>query len=204
VIDNVLMGTPYRKASPLFVVYIPDWTSSVSVRLEQTADLPNAIKKVEDVFKKHNPAYPFEYQFADVEFNKKYITITLISTLAKLFASLAILITGLGLFGLASFTAEQRTKEISIRKVMGASVSSLVALISKEFSWLVIIAFAISAPVAWWSLSSFLERYPYRIEFPWWALVAGGVTAFVFALLIVCTQALKAARSNPANSLRSE
>ncbi len=204
VIDNVLMGSPYRQASPLYVVYDPGWVSSITVRLEETADLPGAIKKVEEVFKKHNPAYPFEYQFADVAFNKKYTTINLISTLAKLFASLAILITGLGLFGLAAFTAEQRTKEIGIRKVMGASVSSLVALISKEFSWLVLIAFVISAPLSWWFLNSFLERYPYRIEFPWWALALAGSIALFFALVIVSTQALKAAMSNPANSLRSE
>jgi putative ABC transport system permease protein len=204
VIDNVLMGSPYKKASPMFVAYQPDWSSSVTLRLEETSDLAGAIKKIEEVFKKYNPAYPFEYQFADVQFNKKYATINLISTLATLFASLAILITGMGLFGLAAFTAEQRTKEIGIRKVMGASVSGLVALISKEFSLLVVISFAISAPVSWWALNSFLERYPYRIEFPWWTIVAAGVVALLFALAIVSTQALKAARSNPANSLRSE
>jgi putative ABC transport system permease protein len=204
IIDDVVMGTPFRKPSPLFVTYLPDWASAVTVRLEPTTDLQGSIKKVEDVFKKYNPAYPFEYTFVDEQFAKKFATINLISTLAKLFAILAILITGLGLFGLASFTAEQRTKEIGIRKVMGASVPGLVALISKEFSWLVIIAFGISAPVAWWTLTSFLERYPYRIEFPWWALAMAGGIALLFALVIVSTQALKAAMSNPANSLRSE
>jgi putative ABC transport system permease protein len=204
VIDNVTMGSPFRSASPMFITYVPDWASAVTVRLEPTADLQGAIKKVEAVFTKFNPAYPFEYTFVDEQFARKYTTITLIQTLSKLFAFLAILITGLGLFGLASFTAEQRTKEIGIRKVMGASVSGLVALISKEFSWLVLVAVLLSSPVAWWLLSSFLERYPYRIEFPWWAMVWAGVIALVFALLIVSTQALKAATSNPVNSLRSE
>jgi ABC-type antimicrobial peptide transport system permease subunit len=204
VIDNVLMGSPYRKPSPMFVAYQPGWASSVTVRLEETADITGPMKKVEDVFKKYNPAYPFEYQFVDEQFNKKYTTINLISTLANLFALLAILITGMGLFGLAAFTAEQRTKEIGIRKVMGASVSGLVALISKEFSFLVLISFVLSAPISWWFLSSFLERYPYRIDFPWWAIGVAGIVALVFALVIVSTQALKAATSNPANSLRSE
>lgn len=204
VIDNVLMGSPYRTASPMFVVYQPQWSNSVTLRLEETTDLPLAVKKIEEVFKKYNPAYPFTYQFADVQFNRKYTTINLISTLANLFAALAILITGLGLFGLAAFTAEQRTKEIGIRKVMGASVSSLVALISKEFSWLVAISFILAAPFSWWVLNSFLERYPYRIDFPWWAIGVAGATALIFALAIVSTQALKAATSNPANSLRSE
>ncbi len=204
IIDNVLMGSPYRKPGPMFVAYQPEWASSVTLRLEETADLPSAVKKIEDVFKKYNPAYPFDYQFADVQFNKKYTTINLISTLSTLFASLAILITGMGLFGLAAFTAEQRTKEIGIRKVMGASVPSLVTLISKEFSLLVAISFVFAVPFSWSTLSSFLERYPYRIDFPWWTVVVAGGTALLFALAIVSTQALKAATSNPASSLRSE
>jgi ABC-type antimicrobial peptide transport system permease subunit len=204
IIDNVTMGSPYRQASPLFVTYIPDWASAVTVRLEPTADLPGAIAKVESVFKKFNPAYPFEYTFVDEQFAKKFATINLISTLSKLFALLAIIITGLGLFGLASFTAEQRTKEIGIRKVLGASVTGLVSLISKEFSWLVIIAMLVSSPVAWYTLNSFLERYPYRIEFPWWSLLLAGGIALLFALLIVSMQAFKAASANPSKSLRSE
>jgi ABC-type antimicrobial peptide transport system permease subunit len=121
-----------------------------------------------------------------------------------MFALLAIVITGLGLFGLAAFTAEQRTKEIGIRKVMGASVAGLVSLISKDFTRLVLIAFIISAPISWWGMTSFLERYPYRIDFPWWSLFLSGIIALVYALLIVGFQALKAATSNPTTSLRSE
>jgi putative ABC transport system permease protein len=204
VIDNVTMGSPYQQATPMFVTYFPSWVTAITIRLEATNDIPDAIKKVEGVFKKYNPSYPFEYTFVDEEFSRKFSTITLISTLSKTFALLAIIITGLGLFGLASFTAEQRTKEIGIRKIMGASVTGLVTLISKEFSWLVILAFAIASPVAWWLLTTFLERYPYRIEFPWWVLVASGGIALVFALTIVGTQALKAATSNPVDSLRSE
>jgi ABC-type antimicrobial peptide transport system permease subunit len=118
---------------------------------------------------------------------------------------LAIVITGLGLFGLAAFTAEQRTKEIGIRKVMGASVSSLVGLISKDFSILVIIAFIVSSPVAWWVLNNLvLDRYKYRVDIPWWVFPVTGMIALVFALIIVSTQALRAAHANPATSLRND
>jgi ABC-type antimicrobial peptide transport system permease subunit len=124
--------------------------------------------------------------------------------LAGLFATLTIVITGLGLFGLAAFTAEQRTKEIGIRKVLGASVSSLVGLMSKDFSRLVLVSFTLSSPVAWWLLNKYLERYPIRTSIEWWIFVVTGIIALAFALAIVSTQALRAARANPVSSLRSE
>ena len=157
-----------------------------------------------DIETNFNPSYPFNYRFADLEFEKKFSTINLISRLSFIFAALAIIITCLGLFGLAAFTAEQRTKEIGIRKVMGATVSGLVLLITKDFSRMVVIAFTISAPLAWWALNIFLERYPYRISIPWWVLPLAGFMALMLTLVIVSTQALRAATSNPANSLRSE
>jgi putative ABC transport system permease protein len=204
IVDNVLMGSPDRPISPMFMVLQPDWVSAVSIRLEKTNDLPASLKKVESIFKKYNPAYPFQYAFADVEFQKKFTTITMTSQLASLFAGLAIVITGLGLFGLAAFTAEQRTKEIGIRKVMGASVTSLVSLMNKDFSRLVIIAFVVSAPMAWWLLNTFLERYPYRITIQWWVFPLTGLISLIFALVIVTTQSMRAARANPVNSLRNE
>jgi len=198
------MGSPDRQIGPMFIVLQPDWISAVSIRLDETKDVKASLARVEAVFKKYNPAYPFEYTFVDVEFQKKFTNINMISRLASLFASLAVVITGLGLFGLAAFTAEQRTKEIGIRKVLGASVSSLVGLMSADFSRLVIIAFVVSAPLAWWLLNSYLERYQYRIAIPWWVFPFTGVLALIFALLIVSTQAMRAARSNPVNSLRNE
>lgn len=188
----------------MFMVLDPGWISAVTIRLEKTSDLPGSIKKVEEIFKKYNSAYPFQYSFADVEFQKKFTSISMTSRLASLFATLAIIITGLGLFGLAAFTAEQRNKEIGIRKVMGASVSGLVALMSRDFSRLVIIAFLISAPIAWWLLNSFLERYQYRIQIAWWIFPVTGLIALIFAIVIVSTQALRAAHANPVNSLRNE
>lgn len=203
VCDDVLMGSPYDEVKPMFTV-LDDWWGSITIRLRQTKDMQGSLKTVEKIFKKYGPAYPFEYEFVDVEFQKKFTTINLTSSLASLFAVLAIVITGLGLFGLASFTAEQRTKEIGIRKVLGASVSSLVNLISRDFSFLVIIAFVIWAPLSWWAMNSYLERYTIRTEIVWWIFPATGTIALIFALLIVSTQALRAAHSNPVDSLRHE
>ena len=204
IVNNVLMGDPNRPIGPMFFILDPNWINAITIRLEKTKDLPASLSKVEEIFKKYNPAYPFEYDFADVEFAKKFTTVEMTSRLATLFASLAIIITGLGLFGLAAFTAEQRTKEIGIRKVLGASVPGLVTLMSKDFSKLVIVSFLIAAPVAWWLLNNFLERYPYRIEISWWVFPLTGILSLAFALIIVSTQALRAAHANPVNSLRNE
>jgi putative ABC transport system permease protein len=204
VLDDVLMGSPYREVKPMFMIVDPEWVGVVSVRLSKTKELQSSIEEVKKIFNKHNPAYPFEYDFADVEFREKFDTIEMTSNLASIFALLALIITGLGLFGLASYTAEQRTKEIGIRKVMGASVSSLVTLISRDFSVLVIIAFILFAPIAGWSLDIYLERYQLRIPIEWWIFPLTGIIALFFALAIVSTQALKAAHANPVNSLRSE
>lgn len=201
---NVLMDSPYQPVLPLTMVFIPSWSSTITIRLNKTDNLPASLTKVENVFKKLNPNYPFTYRFADIDFEKKFSTINLVSRLAGIFAFLAIMITCLGLLGLAAFTAEQRTKEIGIRKVMGATVSNLVVLISKDFSRLVVFAFIISAPIGWWFLNNFLQRYPYRVAISWWVLLLAGVGCLVLALIIVSTQALRAATANPTKSLRSE
>ncbi len=204
IVDNVLMGDPFQQSRPMFIVLNPEWAGAVTIRLEKTKDLSGSLRKVEAVFKKYSPAYPFEYKFADQEFAKKFTDINMTSRLATLFAVLAIIITGLGLFGLAAFAAEQRTKEIGIRKVMGASVSSLVGLMSKDFSKLVIIAFLVSSPIAWWLLNQHLQQYKYRVEIAWWVFPITGLIALVFALAIVSTQAFQAAHANPAVSLRND
>ncbi|NJN42595.1 MAG: FtsX-like permease family protein [Flammeovirgaceae bacterium] len=203
-VEDVLMASPYEPVDPMVIVHNPTWSSTITMRLSKDMDLKDALSRVEEGFKTHNPSHPFEYRFADVTFDKKFSTITMIQNLANIFAGLAIIITSLGLFGLASFTAEQRTKEIGIRKVMGASVGQLIILISKDFSRLVILAFLISSPVAWWILNDFLERYPYRIDIPLWALPVTGLIALLITLLVVSSQAAKAALNNPVNSLRSE
>ncbi len=204
VMPNVIMDSPYKPVEALTMFFDPSWSSTITIRLNKTDDLKSSIDQIEQVFKKLNPNYPFEYRFADTDFARKFSTINLISRLAGVFASLAIVITCLGLFGLAAFTAEQRTKELGIRKVLGASVASLVMLISKDFSRLVILAFIISAPIGWWFLSGFLERYPYRVEISWWVLLIAGAGSLVLALIIVSTQAMRAALGNPVKSLKSE
>ncbi len=203
IVDDVLMGSPYQEVKPMFMI-LEDWNGVMTIRIRQTNDLQASIKTIEDVFKKYNSAYPFDYVFADVEFQEKFSTINMTSSLSSMFAILTILITGLGLFGLAAFTAEQRTKEIGIRKVMGATVLSIITLISKDFSKLVIIAFTISAPLSWWLLNLYLERYPVRIDIQFWIFPLTGLFALAFALSIVITQALRASYSNPVNSLRNE
>lgn len=204
VMENVVMDSPFQPVAPLIMVFQPDWSSTVSIRLEKNNDLKAAIAKVETVMKKINPNYPFAYRFADWAFDKKFKFINLISRLSAIFAGLAIFITCLGLFGLAAFTAEQRTKEIGIRKVMGATVSNLVTLITRDFSRLVFIAFAISAPIGGWALNMFLDRYPYRVNIAWWVFPVAGGLALVLAVVIVGLQALRAAVANPTQSLRSE
>lgn len=204
VMPNIVMGSPYEPVEPMTLIFDPDWSSTITLRLSKTSDLNASVETIQGVFKKLNPTYPLWYRFADSDFEKKFSDINLISRLASIFASLAIVITCLGLLGLAAFMAEQRTKEIGIRKVMGASIASLVLLLSKDFSKLVIFAFAVSAPIGWWFISDFLKRYPYRVDVAWWVLAGSGIVALGLALLIVSTQALRAARANPSQSLRSE
>ena len=204
VMDNVLMGSPHGQIQPMMLVFMPDWVSTISVRLEKTQDVQASLKKIESIFKKHDPSHPFSYSFVDQQFAQKFANITMINRITNLFAFLAIAITGLGLLGLAAFTAEQRTKEIGIRKILGASVASLITMISKEFSWLIMIAFAIAAPLSWWGFQKFLERFAYRIDFPWWIVATSGVLVLLFGLLIVGYQALRAATANPVHALRNE
>ncbi len=204
VVDNVLMGSPYEEVRPMFAIYNPGWIDRITIRLSSKDDVPTSLAQVKKVFEKYAPAYPFEYTFVDVDFEKKFTQINLTSKVASIFAILAVVITGMGLFGLASFTAEQRTKEIGIRKVLGASVTSIVSLINRDFTLLVVIAFALSVPFSWWLMSMYLERYAIRTTIDWWIFPATGAIALTFALLIVSTQAFRAAHSNPVDSLRNE
>lgn len=204
VTENVIMDMPTRPIEPLIMVMSPTWSSTISVRLAPGSDIKTRLTGVEQIFQKYNPAYPFEYRFADEEFEKKFATFNMIGQLSNVFTILALLITALGIFGLASFAAEQRSKEISIRKVMGASLYSLVMLITRDFSRLVAFAFVVAAPLGWYFMHLFLERYPYRIEISVWVIPAAGFSALLLTLAIVSTQAVKTAVANPVEALRSE
>ena len=163
-----------------------------------------ALNKIEMVFKQFNPDQPFEYKFVDEEYAKKFGNEERISKLAGFFAILAIFISCLGLFGMASFMAEQRTKEIGIRKVVGASVFNVWKLLSKEFVVLVIISCFIAIPVAYYYMHGWLQNYKYRTEITWYVFAAAIGGALAITLLTVSFQAIKAAIANPVKSLRTE
>jgi len=188
---------------PVVLRLRPDDTYLVLVRTE-AGRTTEALASMEAAARKYNPAYPFQYEFADQQFEEQYKSETVIGQLANYFAFLAIFISCLGLFALAAFTAEQRTKEIGIRKVLGASVTHLVGLLSKDFLKLVGIAFLLATPLAWYATEQWLQNFEYKIEVGWWTFGLAGLLAGVIALLTVSFQSIRAALANPVKSLRSE
>jgi len=174
------------------------------VRIKPQINTEQALAKIGAILKKNNPAYPFNYIFVDDQFNLMFTSEMLISKLSRVFAALAIIISCLGLFGLAAYTAERRTKEIGIRKVLGSSISGIAALLSKDFLKLVSISCIVAFPVAWWMMHNWLEGYEYRIKISWWIFLASGFVAMVIALITISFQAIKAAVANPVRSLRTE
>jgi putative ABC transport system permease protein len=170
----------------------------------QPGQTKQALASIEALCRQLNPKFPFSYTFVDTEYGERYKSETVIGTLATVFALLAIFIACLGLFGLAAFMAEQRTKEIGVRKVLGASVGSIVALLSKDFLKLVLMAIVIASPIAWWAMNQWLQDFAYRIDIEWWVFAVAGLLAVGIALLTVSFQSVKAALMNPVKSLRSE
>ena len=162
------------------------------------------VAQLSDLYRQYFPGNPFEYYFADENYNKQYQTEQQYGRIFTVAAGLAILIACLGLFGLAAFTAEQRTKEIGVRKVLGASVASIVTLLSKDFLKLVLIAIVIASPIAWWAMNKWLQGFAYKIDIEWWVFVGAGLLAVGIALLTVSFQSVRAALMNPVKSLRSE
>ena len=169
-----------------------------------TTDVKSLVSKVESTWKKMAPGMPFSYRFLDDAFEQMYRTEQRTGKLAMAFAVLAILIACMGLFGLATYAAEQRIKEIGIRKVLGASVNNIVEMLSKDFLKLILISAIIAFPLAWWAMHSWLQDFAYRIDMPWWVFLLAGVIALFIALATVSFQAIRAALSNPVKSLRTE
>ncbi|MCC9136783.1 ABC transporter permease [Pontibacter silvestris] len=159
---------------------------------------------MEQILKRHNPAYPFEYQFLDNDFNIMYKTEAIMGQLTKYLAGIAIFISCLGLFGLALFTAEQRTKEIGVRKVLGASVSSIVFMLSKDFLKLVLIANLVALPLSWYLMNNWLNDYAYRTEFSWWIFASAFLATVTIAMFTLSFHAVRTAIANPVTSLRTE
>ncbi len=204
VVKDMVMESPYTPARQTFF-YLSKYTGNfVNFKINPDVSASEAVNTIETIFKKYNPASMFNYKFADQEYARKFAAEERIGTLAFYFAILTILISCLGLFGLASFVAEQRTKEIGVRKVLGASVFNLWNLLSKDFAILVVIAFAIATPIAWYFLDNWLQKYKYHTELSWWIFAASGMGALVITLLTVSFQSIKAALINPVKSLRSE
>jgi putative ABC transport system permease protein len=167
-------------------------------------NITQTIAHLESTWKKLVPHRPFEYSFLDEEYNKLYSAELRIGKVLNIFAGIAILLACLGLFGLSSFAAQQRMKEIGIRKVLGASLQQIVTILSKDFIKLAFIATLIACPFAWWVGSQWLQDFTYRVEVSWWIFAIAGSASLLIALITVSIQAIKAALSNPVKSLRSE
>ncbi|RNL90633.1 ABC transporter permease [Sinomicrobium pectinilyticum] len=205
VVRDFVYGDMYGNSDPvIFFLNEPDYAFYMYIRMSVNANIQETLSSLQAIMKKHNPAYPFEYSFVDDDFNARFTSEMLIGKLSRVFAFLAILISCLGLFGLAAYTAEQRQKEIGIRKVLGANVKRIVQLLSTDFLKLVFIAIGIAIPIAWWIIQHWLTGYAYRIEISWWVFAIAGMAAIGIALCTVSFQAVKAAMANPVKSLKTE
>jgi ABC-type antimicrobial peptide transport system permease subunit len=200
----MVVTSPYAPAVPSVFFLSPYGTNWINIRVNPEISTADALPKIEAVFKKIIPSVPFDYKFADEEYALKFAAEEKVGKLASVFAALAIIISCLGLFGLASFIAEQRTKEIGIRKIVGASVFNLWKMLSKDFVVLVVISCLIAIPIAYYFLAGWLKQYEYRTEISWWIFAVTSLAALVITLLTVSYQAVKAALMKPVNSLRSE
>ncbi|WDF54831.1 ABC transporter permease [Mucilaginibacter sp. KACC 22063] len=204
VIDDMIMDSPYTPAIGTIFRLDYNWVNVITLRINPHMPVKDALAKIEPVFKKYNPNSPFDFKFTDTEYGQKFADEIRIGNLATFFAILAIFISSLGLFGLASFVAEQRTKEIGVRKVLGASVYNVWTMLSKDFLALVIISCIIAIPLAWYYLSGWLKGYVYHTEISWWVFILASVGAVAITILTVSFQAIKAALANPIKSLRTE
>jgi putative ABC transport system permease protein len=204
VVRDMIQTNPYGNIPPTMFAILHEGGNYLNIRLHPALSTAEALKKVEAVFKIYNPGAPFIYSLADQDYAQKFGDEEKIGSLALFFALLAIFISALGLFGLASFVAEQRTKEIGIRKVLGASLVSLWKLLSREFALLVVLSLAISIPLARYFMSQWLSQITYRTGIPWWIFAGTGLGAVLLTLLTVSYHTMKAASANPVKSLRTE
>ena len=202
VVKNFNFNSLHDNIGPLVLLYKPQ-NGSVAFRIN-TANVDKTIVSMKQIYKKIAPGQPFEYSFMDEDFNNSYKAEQKIGRLSITFSILAILIACLGLFGLITFAASQRTKEIGIRKVLGATVADVSSLLAKDFMKLVLIATLFAFPLAWWAMNGWLQEFAYRITISWWIFLVAGAVAILIALLTLSYQAIKAATANPVESLRTE
>lgn len=204
VYKDFVRGSPYEKVPPMVTQYIGNQGVTIDLRLNPARSITANIDQVNKSLKAINPAYPPTINFVDADFAKKFQNEKVQGMLANLFGGLAIIISCLGLFGLATYAAEQRAKEIGVRKVLGATVTNLVGLLSKDFLLLVLIAIFFAIPASIWFLHNWLQHYEYHIPLSWWMMALASIITITIALLTVSYQAIKAAIANPVKSLRSE
>jgi ABC-type antimicrobial peptide transport system permease subunit len=204
VVKDALMISPFKAADPTMFLCTPDPQGNLLYRLSPHIKTQDAITQLTSIFNKYEPAYPYDYSFTDANYASKFNLEILIGKLAGVFAALAIFISCLGLFGLAAYIAEQRTKEIGIRKILGASVQQIWLLLSKDFITLVLISCLIAAPISFYFLHNWLLNYDYRIHIGIGVFAIGGLIALLITFITVSYQAIKAAIANPVKSMRSE
>jgi putative ABC transport system permease protein len=204
VIKDYIVGSPYEKIPPVVIEGPASWFSTMHIKFSAANSITDNLAKAEQIFKKYNPAYPFDYKFVDEEYARNFDNEQRTKALAGLFAFLAIFISCLGLFGLSAYVAESRVKEIGVRKVLGASVLNITRLLSIDFIKLVFVSIIIASPLAWYAASRWLQDYTYRINIGWGIFLAAGALAIAIALATVSFQSIKAAIVNPVKSLRAE
>jgi putative ABC transport system permease protein len=202
VIGDFILSSPYQPIRPMIITGArPLFFNFIHIRLKNAM---TDLKKAEALFKKYNPEFPVEYKFIDQEYATKFEEMERVAVLSTLFAGLTIFISCLGLFGLVSYMAENRIREIGIRKVLGATMVNIVAMLSAGFVKLVLIAFVIATPIAWYLMHQWLQNYPYHVTIQWWIFLLAGIVSLFISLTTVIYQSLKAAMSNPVKSLRTE
>ncbi|MFD0749967.1 ABC transporter permease [Mucilaginibacter calamicampi] len=204
VVKDMVMESPYKPTVATVFHMQYSWANLITVKIKPAMPMQKALAQIESVFKKYNPGSPFEYKFIDDEYARKFAEEQRVGNLAAFFATLAIFISCLGLLGLASFVAEQRKKEIGVRKVLGASVLNIWQMLSKDFVGLVIISCFVAIPFTWHFLNQWLQRYQYRTEISWWIFAASITGAIFITLLTVSFQTIKTALTNPVKSIRTE
>ena len=206
VVKNFVPGIPFDAVYPTAIQGpgVKSWFGTVTFKLNDRRRTADNLAAITNIIKQYNPDYPIQIHFVDAMYDMKFGFEKRTGELAAVFAGLTIFISCLGLFALAAYMAEQRIKEIGIRKVLGASIAAITALLSKDFLRLVLIAFVIASPIAWWMMHSWLQNYSYRVQISWWIFALTGTVSISIALLTVSYQAIKAALMNPARSLRSE
>lgn len=204
VVKDFVLKSPFQKVEPMVIEGAQAFFNVIHIKFDQATNTTESLTQTEAIFRKYNPEYPFSYEFVDQQYAKKFDDEKRTGQLVSLFTLLTIFISCLGLFGLASYMAENRIKEIGIRKVLGASVQSITALLSKDFLKLVLISIVLAVPISWYFMGKWLEDFAYRITISWWTFALAGILALSIALITVSYQAVKAAIANPVKSLRTE